>query len=113
MSEVTKAVQDCTDAGITPTYTGSLSTENTYLVNNDGKTMLHFKKSGAGACTVTVQTPKTVKGLAIAERTFVVAATTGDIVTGFFPPNIYNNADHNLIFSCSEVTGLTVAAVRF
>jgi hypothetical protein len=92
---------------------GQLNVADTYYVNNDGKTVFHFKKSGAGACTVTVDTPYTVDGLAIAQRTINVPATTGDVFCGPFPREIYNQpGTHDLKFTLSEITGLTCAAVR-
>jgi hypothetical protein len=112
MADVELTVQDCRATGITPSYTGSLSTENTYQVQNNGHVFLHFKKSGAGAATITITTPKTVGGLAVADQTISVPATTGDKMIGPFPPSIYNDADGILEFTSDEVTGLTVAAVR-
>lgn len=95
-----------------PTYTGSLSVSNSYTVNNDGKTILHFKKSGAGIATITVSTPGTVDGVAIADPTFAVPATTGDVMVGPFRPSTYNDGDSNLTFTPSDVAGLTVAVIR-
>lgn len=112
MADVRLTPQDLLPTGITPSYTGSLSTANTYQVRNNGNVLLHFKKSGAGDCTVTVQTPKTVGGLAVAEQTFTVPATTGDKMAGPFPPAIYNDGSHDLKFTLSEITGLTVAVVE-
>jgi len=72
MADVTLAPQPVVAGGIAPTRTGSLSTGNTYIVRNNGRLLLMFQKSGAGECTVTVQTPATQGGLAVAERTFAV-----------------------------------------
>lgn len=96
----------------TPTRTGSLSTSNNYFVPNNGMTFLHFMKSGAAACTVTIETPATVDGNAVADPTITVPATTGDVMVGPFAPAIYNQPDGTLKFTLSEVTGLTVAALR-
>lgn len=112
MSEVTLTPQGLAPTGITPSYTGSLLTTNTYLVRNNGRVMLHFKKSGAGDCTVTIDTPGTVGGLAIAQQTITVAATTGDKMIGPFPSSVYNNSAGNLSITLSEITGLTVAVVE-
>lgn len=113
MAEVRLTPEKVDDEGLAATYNGSLSAADTYLVNNDGMVLLHFKKTGAGACTVTVQTPNTAgRGLAIAERTFSVPATTGDIFAGTFPVGLYNDSNDDLKFTLSEVTGLTVAVLR-
>jgi hypothetical protein len=111
MAETRLTPQDLSDQGITPSYTTSLSDSDTYLVNNDGKVFLHFKKTGAGDCDVTIQTPATVHGLAVAERTVTVPATTGDKMIGPFPPSVFNDGQ-DVKFTLSEVTDLSVAVIR-
>jgi len=83
-----------------------------YIVRNNGRVLLHFVKTGAGAATITVVTPNTVGGLAIAEQTFVVPATTGNVWAGPFDPGIYNDASGDLDVSTSEDTAITVEAVQ-
>src|SRR4030042_1095268 len=112
MADVTLTVQRLLPTGITPSYTGSLLTTNTYLVRNSGRVVVHIKKSGAADCTVTIATPATVGGLAVAEQTVTVAATTGDKMIGPFPPRIYNDGAGDLRLTFSEITGLTAAAVE-
>lgn len=112
MADITLTVQRLLPTGITPSYTGSLSTSNTYYVRNSGRTFLHFKKSAAVNAVVTIATPATVGGLAVAEQAVTVVATTGDKMIGPFPPRIYNDGDGDLVFTLSDVDGLTVAAVE-
>lgn len=112
MADVILTPQRPSDVGATITRTGSLLTTNTYIVRNDGKTLINWQKSGAGACTVTVQTPAKVGGLDVAERTINVPATTGDVIAGPFPPGIYNDAVGDLRFTLSEITGLDVAVIQ-
>lgn len=113
MANVRLTPEAVDDKGLAATYIGSLSVANTYLVNNGGNVILHFKKTGAGACTVTVTTPKTGgRGLAIAERTFTVPATTGDIFAGTFPVGLFNDGSGDISFTLSEITGLTVAVLK-
>ena len=109
MADVNVSVQQIDRAALTPVYTGSLSTGNNYLVPNDGRTFLHIKKSGASNCTVTVVTPGTVAGQAIADLTATVVATTGDKMMGPFPPDVFGPT---MTVTFSEITGLTMAAVR-
>jgi len=113
MADVRLTPQTLVPTGVTPSYTGSLDTANTYQVRNTGRCLLHFKKSGAGDCTVTITTPATKGGLAVADQTVVVAATTGDEMIGPFPPSIYNNTIGDVEFTCSEITGLTVAVIEW
>ncbi|MBS3927087.1 MAG: hypothetical protein KGZ65_00080 [Sphingomonadales bacterium] len=112
MADVAVTVQEITRTGIDLTDTGSLSVSDTYLVPNDGKTILHIKKSGATDCTVTIATPNTVDGLAVGDLTVTVPATTGDKHIGPFPREIYNNADGKIAVTFSNITGLTMAAAR-
>lgn len=118
MANVTLTVQEMSRSGITPSYTASgasplLNIADTFKFNNTGKEFLHFKKTGAGDCTVTIQTPGTVDGLAVAERTVTIPATTGDKMIGPFPPGTYNDTSSTFSgFTLSEITGLSVAVVR-
>jgi len=112
MADVRLTPQTLVPTGITPSYTGSLSTSNTYQVRNTGRCLLHFKKAAAVDCTVTITTPKTVGGLALAEQTVTVPASTGDKMIGPFPPSIYNNSIGDLEFTLSDIDGLSVAVVE-
>ena len=113
MSDVRITPQDGSKLGITPSYTGSLSASNTYQVRNTGHTILHFKETEATACTVTVQTPGTVGGLAIAENEVTVAASSGDVMIGPLSKGLFDDSDGDIEFTLSNIDGLTVAAVNF
>lgn len=112
MADKRIAVQALSRAGLEATYEGSLATADTHQVNNDGRTFLHFKKSGAGNAVVSLILVKTVDGVTPAAKTVQVDATTGDVMIGPFPPGIYNDSNHDLEWTVNEVTGLTVAAIR-
>lgn len=111
MADVVLAAEKVSAAGRAPTRNGALSVSDTYLVRNNGRTLLLFEKTGAGACAVTVQTPIRQGGLDVAERVINVPATTGDVAAGPFPPSLYNDGQGDLRFTLSEITGLTVAVV--
>lgn len=94
-------------------YTGSLTTTDTYTVAANKRTLLHFRKSGAGACTVTLITPLKVLHLTVADRTVTVPATTGDVMISGFDPGLYCDPLTGLMtFSLSEITGLTVGVFQ-
>lgn len=112
MPDVRRTPENMTRAGIDLTDISGLLTADVQIIRNNGKVFLHFKKTGAGDCTVTFSTPGTVDGLAIADRTVTVPATTGDIHVGPFPPHIYNDSVRDLRVSLSEVTGLTMAVAQ-
>lgn len=112
MSTVVLTPDSMVEAGVAATYTGSLSTSNTYKFRNNSKTLLHFKKSGSSTCTVTVNASATIRGHAVAAQTFVVPATTGDVFAGPFSHDIYDDVNHDVTFTCGEITGLTVAVLQ-
>lgn len=100
------------EAGAAVTYNAGLSLANTYKVRNNGKTILHFKKTGAGICVVTVAATALVRGHTVANDTVSVPATTGDVFAGPFAPDLYNDVNGDMSFTLSEITGLTVAVVQ-
>lgn len=111
MAVVTWTPDVVTDAGVAVTRRGSLSTSDTYKFRNSGKTRLLVEKSGAGTCTLTMVTPATVRGLAVADKTATVPASTGDMAFGPFPPSIYNDENGDMSITFSEITGLTAAVI--
>lgn len=95
-----------------PTY-NSIATGNTYTWRNSRRVMLHFKKSGAGNATITFTTPATVGGLAVADPTITVPASTGDVmVSPASLPGVFNDSGGLGSFSTDEGTGLTCAVVE-
>jgi hypothetical protein len=109
LADTRVAVQKIAQAGLTTAYTGSLTASTVdYTFKNNGRTFLHAKKSGAGSCTVTLKTPAQVGGMDIAEGTGTVPATTGDVMFGPFPKDIFNDANGDMRVNFSEVTGLTI-----
>lgn len=111
MGDVTLTPQDLSDVGITPTRT-ALSTSNTYYVANDGHVILLFEKTGAGEATITITTPLTENGLAVADRTLAVPASTGDKAIGPFSPRLYNDSSGRIAFTTNEDTAITCAVLR-
>jgi hypothetical protein len=88
MARVELAVQRPTSAGIIPTW--STPTVDGFKVSNDGMTTIHVKNGNAGTLTVTIQTPSTVDGLAVADRTVTILTTAEKEFV--FPP-VYNQPD--------------------
>ncbi len=90
----------------------AMNTADTFKVRNHGRTLIHFKKTGAGAANVTMQTPKQVAGLAVADPIVVVPATTGDVMAAPVNRDLFNDAAGDVSFTTDNDVGLTVAAVR-
>lgn len=109
MSRTALTVQEVVRTGITVSLTAAQTTDGN-SAPNDGNTYFEVKVATAGACTVTVQTPGTVDGLAIADRTISVPGTTGDKVFGPFPPDKYNQADGSIYIDVSKAC--TIGAFR-
>lgn len=110
---ITRIVPQRADqAGVTPVYNAGLTTTDTFIFRNDGKTLLYFRKTGAGICTVTMVTGEVVRGLAVADITVAVPATTGDVLIGPFPGDLFDDPNHDVSFTLSDVTGLTVAVLQ-
>ena len=115
MADITLDVQQIARTGLVATYTDSsstppLTTTDTFFANNNGRTFLHIK-NGATDVVVTLHTPTTVDGLAVADRTVTVTANTEAFI-GPFQPNVYNGADHQMSFEFDDVTNVSVAVVR-
>lgn len=100
------------DAGQAPTQNTPLNIANTYKFRNNGRTILHFKKTGLNACTASVNVQAAPRGHTIAAQTINVPATVGDVFIGPFPSDLYDDVNHDVSFTVSEVTGLTVEVLQ-
>lgn len=79
--------QAAVDSGITPAEV--VGHVDGHEFDNDTRTIILFENTGAGPHTVTIPTPMTVNGLAVADRTYVIAA--GDkVVAGPFQRALYD-----------------------
>lgn len=106
-------VQVVLPAGAAPTWNAGLLLADTQLVRNSGKVMLHFKKSAAVDCVITIVTPLLITGdLTVLDRIFTVPASGGEIVAGPFAPSVYNDGMQDLRFTCSDIDGVTVAVLE-
>ncbi len=112
MGDVAIAPEKVVRTGLEASYTGTMLTTNTYTVRNTGRMILHFKKSAAVICNVEIQTPAMVAGLAVAEITVAIPASTGDKFIGPFPPSVFNNSSGDLKFTMDDIAGVTVAALE-
>jgi hypothetical protein len=99
------------DAGWAATYNAGLTTTDTFLVRNSGLVLLHVKKSGANACTVSITPQKPYRGKTIPAQTVSIPATNGDKFIGILPPDLYNDVNGDAYITFSEVTGLTMAVL--
>lgn len=82
---------------------------------NDGNTILAFLNTNAAARTITIQTPGTVDGLAIADLTVTLAigsVTPVRVLTSRFPRSVYNQSDGTVLIDYSATANVSVAAIQ-
>lgn len=107
--ELTAQKLSSTETAVTD---NSITTGNTYQVDAaPGGIILEFRKTGASNATITVVTPGTVDGLAIADRTFQVDASTGKEAV-WLAPEFYRNGAGQIEFTTDEGTDITVAVFK-
>jgi len=103
-------VQTVSMAGITPTYAAATVTDGDDFAN-DGNTYVEVKNTGTQK-TLTITTPATVRGVAIADLAITIPATTGDVKIGPFPPEIFNDGNGRVHTLLDAVTGATIGAFK-
>lgn len=106
----TLSVQTIPAGGLSPSY--SAASGGGDKLKPGKTTFLHVINGDASPITVTVATPGTVSGLAIADRAVTVAASDEQMIP--IPADLYANpADSGLAsVTYSAVTSVTVAALR-
>lgn len=111
MPKQTIPLQTLSRSGAAPTFTAATQTD--LQVANNGSVILEFKNTNGATRTITIQTPGTVDGNAIADLVATtLPATTGDLIFKPFAPAIYNQSDGNLYIDLSAFADVTVAAYQ-
>jgi len=104
------SVQKMVKASITADTTSVIAGVTYQFVNNQ-KTFLHFKRTVADTATVTITTPITVNGLAVADQTFTVDAIDGDKLSGPFPASLFNDGAGDVSFTVDNTVSMTVEII--
>lgn len=97
-------------AGLVPTF-GAANASDTFVPTD--RTFIYVKNTNAATRTITITTPGTLRGLAVADPNPTIAATTGELIMGPFPADLY--ADPNTGFATvtpSATAGVTLAVVQ-
>lgn len=113
MPPAARATQQVTRSGLTPVYSAVDNVNGESFPNNGSTTFLVVKNAGGVACTVSITksgTPQ-IDGDVTAAKTVVVPSGTGEKWIGPFPPNIYNDANQNVIVGYSTGTSVTAAVI--
>jgi hypothetical protein len=81
MATTPLTTQAVTIAGLTPSFTaaGGIGAGNGFTFTNDGSTYFRIKNASGGSLTATVKSGVLINGVTIADQTFTVGATTGDV----------------------------------
>lgn len=111
MARTAITVQTIAVTGLAPTYANADQANGMYFAN-DGNVFLHIKNTNAATRVITVATPATVAGMAIAELTYTIAATTGDVMIGPFDTGVFNQSGGIVHVDFSADTNVTVAAIK-
>lgn len=109
MARTEISVQAISRDGLQPTYSALIA--DGHMFKNDGEHMFLHVKNDITPFTLTIQTPQTVDGLAVAEKT-VSIGTSEEQFVGPFPVRTYNQASDLVYVDYSNVTDGTVAALR-
>lgn len=109
MARTALAVQQIVRTGLEPTY--SNANAEGHAMPNGGTEVLHVKNGDESPINVTIQTPNTVDGLAIADRVVAVPAGEERFI-GPFPRATYNQGADEVYVDFSAVTSVTCAALR-
>lgn len=83
---------------------------NKFFANRN--TILHVKNSNAATRTITVHVTRLVEGQAVADDTFVVAATTGDVMYTGFSDIFAQDSTGNVWIEFSAVTNVTAQVIQ-
>lgn len=78
---------------------------------NTGRELLFIANGDVSDMTLTIVTPVTLGGQAVADRTVTIPAGESRLI-GPFPPGVYNNAAGGVDLTYSAVTDLTVYVVK-
>jgi hypothetical protein len=101
--------QQIVRTGLEETY-AAVDAVNGNQFQNDGRMFLLVKNGGVAPINVTITTPTTVDGNAVADLVVVVTNAEQRMI-GPFPPNLYNT-DGYVYVDYSSGTTVTAAVLR-
>ena len=102
--------QQIARTGLAETY-AAVDASNGNQFANDGLMFLYVKNGGVGSINVTIGTPGTVDGLAVADLVVAVANGVNKMI-GPFPVGIYNQAGGLVYVDWSGGSSVTAAVLR-
>src|SRR5437868_3699081 len=101
---------DKTAVDVSALVTPDATNGNKFFANRN--TILHVKNTNAATRTITIHVTRLVEGQAVADDTFVVPATTGDVMYTGFSDIFRQDTTGNVWIEFSAVTNVTVQVVQ-
>ena len=112
MPRTALTVTDFTRAGVAePSEQNGDFTNGNYIASNDGRIGLIVRNANAGTQSITVLTPGTVDGLAIADLTISIPAGATRYI-GPFGTGTFNQTDGSIYIDVSVATDLKFRPIR-
>ena len=105
----TLTVQTISRTGLEPTYGSAAAGGDEFA--NSGDEFIHIKNGDASSHTLTIETPATVDGLAVADRTVSIPAGEERMV-GPFQAATYNDSGGLVQLTYDGVTSVTIAIIK-
>lgn len=108
MARTAITAQVATPAGLAPAFEPANVDGNSFVLRQSRA--LRVKNGSGASVNVTIPTPGTVDGLAIADRVVAVAAGA-DMLIGLGRGDVYRQTDGSVYVDYSAVTSVTVAVI--
>jgi hypothetical protein len=110
MADVDLTIYDVDRDGVDLTANATtVNTANDYYFKNNGRVKLFVKNTTGSTVTITVETPNTVDGLAITDKTATLA-NNKEALLGPYPPSDYNDANQKVHVTFNQA--VDIVAVR-
>ena len=109
MARETLTVQEISRSGLNMSFTAAVADGHKF--ENTGREFIRVKNASGSSVNVTIQTPGTVDGLAVADRVVAVPAA-GERDIGSFTPSDYNQDDGDVYVDYSATSSVSAAAVQ-
>ena len=110
MARVAVANQDVVAGGLEATFTNATGDDQEFDNDTGQRTFIWVKNADGSDHDVTIITPGTIDGNAVADLTVTVTAGEERLI-GPFPAGVYNQADNTVQIDYSATTGMSCAVI--
>lgn len=109
MARQSVSVQQIVKTGLEAAYTNAHADGHEF--SNDGRTFMHVVNGDGADKTITIQTPQTVGGLAVADLAVTVTAGEERMI-GPFRKSLFDQANGKVYVDFSATTNVTAAYLK-